>query len=212
MAQENVEIVREAWGAWLRGDLDTLFANYFDREAIYDLTHFREWPDNTYQGIDGVRRGLTEWLAVWEAWEARVDDVLAAPDGRVVVLTWQRGKGRGVGFRWRWNGRRSSPFVTAGSRGSTPMTSAQRPSKPWGCGLGRDSRYSSKAAAQRAAHCEPCHREWSIPRVAYETAFALIASNSCCVIVPSSSSALALAISSAEPPAASRTYWSNCSF
>lgn len=56
-------------------------------------------------GVYGVRRGLTEWLDVWDAWEAGVDNVFAAPDGRVVVLTWQRGKGRQSGLpinmEWR---------------------------------------------------------------------------------------------------------------
>lgn len=46
----------------------------------------------------------------------------------------------------------------------------------------------------------------------YETALALSASNSACVIAPWSSSSLALAISAADPPAASRTYWSNAAF
>jgi ketosteroid isomerase-like protein len=98
MSQENVETVREAWDTWLRGDMDALLGSYFDRDAIYDLTQFREWPDPIYRGIEGVRRGLTEWLEVWQAWEAGVDEILAVPDGRVVVLTWQRGKGRQSGL------------------------------------------------------------------------------------------------------------------
>ena len=40
----------------------------------------------------------------------------------------------------------------------------------------------------------------------YDTAFALIASNSAWVIVPASRSSFAFAISAADPPAASRTY------
>ena len=104
ISQDNVEVVRKAWDAWLGGHLDTLFAGYFDRDAIYDLTHFREWPDAIYGGTEGVRRGLTEWLAVSEAWEAGVDEILAAPDGRVVVLTWQRGKDRqsGLPMKMEW--------------------------------------------------------------------------------------------------------------
>lgn len=64
----------------------------------------REWPDNTCRGIDGVRRGLTEWLEVWQASEAGVDEVLAARDGRVVDLTWQRDKGRqsGLAMEMEW--------------------------------------------------------------------------------------------------------------
>jgi ketosteroid isomerase-like protein len=104
MSQENVELVREAWDAWLGGDLDTLFARYFDRNATYDLTHFREWPDAIYGDAEGVRRGLTEWLAVREASEAGVEDILAAPDGRVVALTWQRGTDRqsGLPMKMEW--------------------------------------------------------------------------------------------------------------
>ena len=49
-------------------------------------------------------------------------------------------------------------------------------------------------------------------RRGHVSALAFSASNSCCVIVPESSSALALAISSAEPPAASRTRSSNALF
>jgi ketosteroid isomerase-like protein len=104
MSQKNVELVREAWNAWLRGDADALLDSYFDPDVVYDLTHFREWPDHTYRGTEGVRRFLTQWLEVWEHWEAGVDEILAAPDGRVVALTWQRGKGRqsGVPMEFEW--------------------------------------------------------------------------------------------------------------
>jgi hypothetical protein len=44
------------------------------------------------------------------------------------------------------------------------------------------------------------------------SAFTLSCSNSSWVIAPESSSSLALAISAADPPAASRTYWSNSCF
>jgi ketosteroid isomerase-like protein len=98
MSEEDVELVREAWDAWLRGDVNALLDSYFDSEVVYDLTHFREWPDHTYRAREGVRRLLSEWLEVWEDWEAGVDEILAAPDGRVVALTWQRGKGRQSGL------------------------------------------------------------------------------------------------------------------
>jgi hypothetical protein len=48
--------------------------------------------------------------------------------------------------------------------------------------------------------------------VLYRSAFAVSLSNSSCVIAPASSNSLALAISVADPPAASRTYWSNSCF
>jgi ketosteroid isomerase-like protein len=97
MSQENVEIVRAAWNGWLRRDMDAL-AECFDSDIVYDLTHFREWPDRIARGSAAVRRLLTEWLEVWESLEAGVDEFLAARDGRVVVLTWQRGRGRQSGL------------------------------------------------------------------------------------------------------------------
>jgi ketosteroid isomerase-like protein len=68
MSQENVEIVRESWDAWLRGDLDGVLATYAP-DVIWDLTHDREWPDAVYLGPAGARR-------------------IVAPDGRRVALVW----------------------------------------------------------------------------------------------------------------------------
>jgi ketosteroid isomerase-like protein len=51
-----------------------------------------------YRGDEGVRRFLNEWLEVWDEYEVGVDEILAAPDGRIVSLAWQRGKGRRSGL------------------------------------------------------------------------------------------------------------------
>ena len=45
-----------------------------------------------------MRRFLTEWLEIWDAFEVGVEEILAVPDGRVVALAWQRGKGRHSGL------------------------------------------------------------------------------------------------------------------
>ena len=97
MSQENVELVRQGWDAWLRGDLPRLFG-YFDAEVVWDTSNFRDWPEAAYHGRAGVERFLSEWLAVWDDYELRVDDVFAAPDGRVVSLIHHRGKGRESGL------------------------------------------------------------------------------------------------------------------
>jgi len=104
MSQENVEVVRESWDAWSRGDVDNLFADFWSRDIAWDMAHFREWPDRRYQGTEGVRRFLSEWLEVWTDYEAGVDEILAAPDGRVVTLAWQRGRGResGLAMDMKW--------------------------------------------------------------------------------------------------------------
>src|SRR5690242_8296979 len=97
MSQENVEIVREGWKAWLRGDLPGVFRN-FDPEIVWDTSHFRDWPESNYYGIEGVQQFLEEWLEVWDEYEMSLEDVLATSDGRVVSLFCHRGKGRGSGI------------------------------------------------------------------------------------------------------------------
>jgi len=97
MSQANAEIVRQGWAAWLRGDLPGLFRN-FDPEVVWDMSHFHDWPESAYHGIEGVERFLTEWVEVWPDLELEVEDVIAAPDGRVVTLLRQRGSGRDSGI------------------------------------------------------------------------------------------------------------------
>ena len=97
MSQQNVEIVRRGWDAWLRSDLPRLFA-LFDSDIVWDTSHFRDWPESAYHGVAGVERFLEEWLGVWDDYEMEVDDVLPAPDDRVVSLIHHRGKGRKSGL------------------------------------------------------------------------------------------------------------------
>lgn len=102
MSQENVEVVRESWDAWLRGDLSRLF-NTYDPDIVWDTTHYRDWPESSYEGIEGVERFLTEWLAVWDDYEVGIDEIFPAPDQRVVVLFWHRGRGRASGLAMEWH-------------------------------------------------------------------------------------------------------------
>ena len=97
MSRESVEVVRDAWDAWLGGDLPALIRTY-DPKIVWDTSHYHDWPEAAYHGIEGVERFLTEWLAVWDDYEVGVDEIFAAPDGRVVTLFWHRGRGRSSGL------------------------------------------------------------------------------------------------------------------
>jgi uncharacterized protein len=97
MSRANVEILRQGWDAWRRGDMPGLFS-HFDPEVVWDTSHFRDWPESAYHGVEGVQRFLTEWLEVWADYEVEVEEIIAAPDGRVVSLVRQRGRGRDSGF------------------------------------------------------------------------------------------------------------------
>lgn len=97
MSRESVDVARRGWDAWRRGDLPGLFRQ-FDPEIVWDTSHFRDWPESSYYGIEGVERFLSEWLDVWDEYEVGVEDILPAPDGRVVSLIRHRGKGRNSGL------------------------------------------------------------------------------------------------------------------
>lgn len=97
MSAENLEILRRGWDAWLGGDLPGLLREC-DPEVVWDTTHYRDWPESGYRGIEGFERFLSEWLVVWEDYEIGVDELLTAPNGRVVTLFWHRGKGRRSGL------------------------------------------------------------------------------------------------------------------
>ncbi len=93
MSQENVESIRRGWEAWLRGDIDAL-VSLWDPDVIWDTSHFREWPESSYYGVEGVRKFLTEWLEVWGEYKIDVEEVRSAPDGRVVSLFTHHGRGQ----------------------------------------------------------------------------------------------------------------------
>ena len=97
MSEENAEVTRRAWDAWKRGDLDGVLA-LSTEDLIFGTTHIRDWPEREYKGHNGLRRFMTEWLEVWDGFEVGVDELIPAPDGRVVSLFWQRGKGRQSGL------------------------------------------------------------------------------------------------------------------
>jgi ketosteroid isomerase-like protein len=53
-----------------------------------------------YRGIAGIRRYFEDIDAAWEEWRVDVEQLFAAPDGRVAIVmsTHMRGKGSGLPF------------------------------------------------------------------------------------------------------------------
>jgi ketosteroid isomerase-like protein len=96
MSQENVEIVKAAYGAWNRGDID----------AVLDHMHpDLEWEENpdVYPGLDRMYRGrsgfskrVRDAFDVWEWARVEGQEFIDAGD-EVVVCLRLVGKGRGSG-------------------------------------------------------------------------------------------------------------------
>jgi ketosteroid isomerase-like protein len=83
MSRENVEIVRDLYEAYLRGDGETARAA-FHPEVEWDARH---QPDGRiYHGHAGIREFFRDWRSVWDNTSVQPEEFLDAGD-QVVVIT-----------------------------------------------------------------------------------------------------------------------------
>ena len=99
MSQQNVEIVRRAYEAWNRGDLESAF-DLVHPEVEVSLP--RDFPEaGTYRGRAEVRRWFTdEVLPAFEGLQALPQRFVDAGD-RVVVFIRYSGRGTASGIEVR---------------------------------------------------------------------------------------------------------------
>jgi ketosteroid isomerase-like protein len=102
VSQEDVELVRGVLGPFEQGDITPIFRDdaiwAAARVALTDAVT----PDfecdfvrddvgrATFLGIDGLRTAWVDWLSPWESYNAVIEDVIDANEGRVLVLTRDR--------------------------------------------------------------------------------------------------------------------------
>lgn len=92
MSQENLEVVRAAFDAFNRGDMDG-FRDRHHPEAIWRVAE--GWPEpGPFVGRDAVMRFVEQLRDTWEADALEPDDFIDAADRIVVRFNW-RGVGRG---------------------------------------------------------------------------------------------------------------------
>ena len=88
-----MEIVRELWEAYSRGDIDHVIAL---SDPYVVLVTLEEGP---LYGPDAVRANYARWMEAWrEEPETTVEEVIGNGD-HVVVIACFRGRGRGSGVR-----------------------------------------------------------------------------------------------------------------
>jgi uncharacterized protein len=94
MSRENVEIVRRAYEAFARGDVEHILA-VLDPAVEW---HTRDnLPDSgVYRGPQAVLGWFATWLSAWRDFEIEAEEFIDAGD-RVLVVTRQSGKGAGSG-------------------------------------------------------------------------------------------------------------------
>ena len=96
MSQENVEIVRRRYEHLAAtGDYA---AEAHAPDFVWDMSKFRGWPEQqTYEGVEGARAFLRDWLEAWDDWEVEVEALHDAGD-KVVALVRQRGRSKTSGL------------------------------------------------------------------------------------------------------------------
>ena len=93
MSQENVEVVRELWDAYSRGDFDHVIAL---TDPYVVLVSLEEGP---LYGPDAVRANYARWMEAWEEEpEPTVEEVIGNGD-HVLVIACFRARGRSSGVR-----------------------------------------------------------------------------------------------------------------
>jgi ketosteroid isomerase-like protein len=93
MSQENVEVVKAAYGAWNAGDMEALRGLYHPDIIMRPP---ERWPEpGPFAGREAVMRELVQLRETWDA-DALVviSDFIEAADRVVVKQIW-RGAGRG---------------------------------------------------------------------------------------------------------------------
>ena len=94
MAQADVEVVRAAFDAYLRGDEPAMF------ELVASDVVVTQFPDQIdvrdYHGHEGLRQVMADWIGTWADWSIELLDAREA-DGLVLATAAQRGRGKGSG-------------------------------------------------------------------------------------------------------------------
>ena len=92
MSPENVDTVRRMYDAFYRGDVEGALG-YFNPDVLVDASSAR--PDvGVGRGREHVNTVVTTWVAAWEEWHEEIEEMRDL-GSRVLVLSVQRGRGRG---------------------------------------------------------------------------------------------------------------------
>jgi ketosteroid isomerase-like protein len=96
MSEQNVQVVRRAFDAYTRGDIDAVL-----RLCAHDIviTQAPEVPGvpPRLTGHDGVLEAFGLWPEQWDDYRVRIERVVADPGEYVVVATRQSGRGKQSG-------------------------------------------------------------------------------------------------------------------
>jgi ketosteroid isomerase-like protein len=93
MSQENIELIRDGFAAFERGDLSQMLDLMAD-----DLVTYRADPDGaTFHGKEGFFEATAEWTEGFSDWSVVLEELIDAGDFAVArVRQIARGEGSGI--------------------------------------------------------------------------------------------------------------------
>ena len=95
MSQENVEILRQAWKAFVERSIDGALG-YFAEDCVCEDTP--DTPDRaTYEGREGVLARFNRFGESWEDLVIEPVEFIDAGEDAVVTVASMRGRGKGSG-------------------------------------------------------------------------------------------------------------------
>lgn len=103
MSQENLELVRSAFDAWNRGDLDEFAGHATEDVAWVEVSGRPEGPATERLGRERMRQGLASLFDAFESYRLEVEQLQDVGD-RVVAIVREvaRGRASGVEVDSRW--------------------------------------------------------------------------------------------------------------
>ena len=101
MWDERIKTVRAFADAITERDLDAALPLCHAEIEFFSL--LAQLEARPYHGHAGIRRYFKDVDATWDEWRVEVEHLVAAPDGRVVIVmsTHMRGRGSGLPFAER---------------------------------------------------------------------------------------------------------------
>jgi ketosteroid isomerase-like protein len=94
-SDDSVEVVRRAWEAWERGDMQAVF-DFYDPAVEWDMSESQVPDMGVYQGHEGVRKFFREWMAPFHDYYAHAEEFKLGSEG-VLVRMRQGGRGKHSG-------------------------------------------------------------------------------------------------------------------
>ena len=89
MSQENVEIVRRMWDAFLAADVPTALS-FYAPDVEWDGTNL---PDGHIgRGHEAILGHVARWAEAWDDWTVEVDRIVEAGTDQVVLFLRERGR------------------------------------------------------------------------------------------------------------------------